>query len=70
MASKNTPRFPDVTVKLSGHDGNTGHIMSRVSQALRSAGYNDVIDEFHLAVFDCESYNDVLRLIMRWVNVK
>lgn len=63
------PRFPDVSVQLSGRDGNTGAIMGYVSDALKRAGHGDVIDEWRLAVMGAESYDEVLRLAMNWVRV-
>lgn len=67
--TKDGPRFPDVKVKLSGQDGNTGAIMGRVTTALARAGHGEFADEFRAAVFDCESYDAVLQLVMRWVDV-
>jgi len=63
------PRFPDVRVPLSGQDSNTGAIMGRVTRALERAGHGEYADEFRAAVFDCESYDAVIRLVMRWVQV-
>jgi len=77
------PKFPDVVVQLSGRDGNTGAIMARVSDALKEyrralspeddaderKRIDDGITEFRNAVFDCGSYDEVLQLVMRTVEV-
>jgi hypothetical protein len=64
------PRYPDITVPMSGEDGHTGAIMGRVTAALRRGGVPaSEIDEFRAAVFDCESYDAVLQLVMKWVEV-
>lgn len=64
------PRYPDITVPMTGEDGNAFAIMGRVTRTLRHAGVPaETIDEFRAAVFACESYDAVLQLVMRWVNV-
>jgi hypothetical protein len=65
-------RYPDVTVCLSiGHSGNTGAIMATVADAMRARAVSKAeIREFRQAVFDCGSYDAVLQLVMKTVNVE
>ena len=63
-------KYPDVTVQLTGEDGNAFFIIGRIRQALRRHGVpQEEIEEF------CEEamsgdYNHVLNTAMRWVEVK
>lgn len=70
--SESTPdvRFPDVTVQLSGTDGNAFVVIGSVTGALRRAGHADVADEFARAVMDTGSYDEFLQTVMRWVDVR
>lgn len=61
------PKYPDVTVQLTGEDGNAFFIIGRVSQALRRAGVdNDEIEAFRKEAMSGD-YDNVLRTAMRWV---
>ena len=63
-------KYPDITVKLVGKDGNAFYILGRMKQALRKGNVpNDKIDEFlHEAMSD--DYNHLLQTCMKWVNVE
>lgn len=64
------PRYPDVSIRLSGEDGNIFSIIGRVRGALRKAGHPvSVQDEFSGAVTATASYGEALRTVMAWVNV-
>ncbi|MFF2571239.1 hypothetical protein [Streptomyces sp. NPDC058084] len=63
------PAHPDVKVQLSGENGNALHLISRVGGALRRAGHPDVATEFAKAAMQSSSYDEVLQLIMRTVDV-
>ena len=63
------PKYPGVNVQLSGEDGNVFLIISRVSRALKRAGYDDAAKEFSAAAMKAPSYDAVLRLCMETVNV-
>lgn len=64
----NEPLYP-VTVKLIGADGNAFAIISKVSKALRDAGYKNVAEEFMVEAMDGD-YNHVLQTVMKYVEVK
>lgn len=65
-----TPRFPTVTVQLSGEDGNVFSIIGRISQALKRAGEVEGAAEFVKQAWEQESYDAVLQLAMRTVEVE
>jgi hypothetical protein len=72
------PRYPDITVQLSGEDGNAFAILSRVKRELRRGLLADgdytageIANEVRLF---CEQategdYNHLLQTCMRWVDV-
>ena len=62
------PLYP-VTVKLIGEDGNAFAIISRVSKALRKAGYKNVAEEFMAEAMKGD-YNHVLQTVMKYVEVE
>lgn len=61
------PRFPEVTVELSGQDGIAFAVLGRVAQALR-AGHGEEVDAF-MAEATAGDYDAVLRTAMHWVDV-
>ena len=68
--TEKTVRFPDVTVQLSGEDGNAFFILGKVFKALCRAGAtNQELKEFDEQA-KCGDYNNLLRTCMEWVNVK
>ena len=65
---KNNKKQP--TVKLIGEDGNAFAILGRVERALKKAGYSrDETDEY-LEEATSGSYEHLLSVTMKWVNVK
>lgn len=63
------PRFPDITVQLTGEDGNAFVIVTRIAGALRRGGATqEEVDEFiHEATSG--DYDNVLATVQRWVDV-
>ena len=62
------PKKP--TVKLIGEDGNAFAIMGRVQSALRKAGYSkEEIDKYHEEATS-GSYEHLLSVTTKWVDVK
>jgi hypothetical protein len=67
----NEPRHPEVTVQLTGEDGNIFFIIGRVRKALRRADVaEEEIDAFSREVNETESYAAALAAVMRWVRVR
>jgi hypothetical protein len=64
------PLHPEVTVHLTGQDGNAFSILGRVQRALRQAG----VSEGEITAFVDEAcsgeYDHLLRTVMRWVEVR
>ena len=64
------PKYPDVTVQLTGEDGNAMFIISRVRRALMRAKVPDAqIKEFSKEATQGD-YDHVLQTCMDWVNVE
>ena len=66
----NHVRHPEITVRLSGGDGNAFGVLGAVQQALRRAG----VDEKEIDAFFDEAtsgdYDHLLATCMAWVNVE
>ncbi len=60
----------DVTVKLTGTDGNVFLIIGKVSRELKRAQHGDLAREFEKAAFEQGSYDGVLQLVMSYVIVE
>ena len=71
MTNTNTttePRYPNITVQLSGNDGNAFAIMATVRKALRRAGVSaDEVSEY-VKQSTAGDYDNLLRVAMSWVN--
>lgn len=63
------PKF-DVTMQLSGNDGNAGTIMGSVSRGLKQAGATtQEVDQFRNEAMSGD-YDNLLKTAMKWVNVE
>jgi hypothetical protein len=63
------PRYPGITVKLTGRDGNVHNLIGLVVRALRAASVpQQEIDEF-LTQVRAGDYDNALRVMMAWVEV-
>lgn len=63
-------KYPEITVRLSGADGNAGVIVGYVARALKGYGVvNEEIDEFRKDAYSGD-YDHLLRTAMAWVNVE
>jgi hypothetical protein len=61
-------KYPEITVELSGIDGNAFSIMGAVSKALRRNGLASEVETF-VAEATSGDYDNVIQTAMRWVNV-
>lgn len=62
-------KYPDVHVQLTGEDGNIFSIMGRVTGEMRRAGVSAVErNAYTQELMDCGSYDEALRVTMRWVS--
>ena len=64
----NEPKYPQVTVKLVGQDGNAFAIMSRVRKAIADAVSYEAANDYIEEATNAASYDDFLALTMRTVN--
>lgn len=62
--------FPDITVQITGEDGNAFAIIGRVTEALKRGG----ADPVSIATFRSEAmsgdYDNLLRTVQAWVNAR
>jgi hypothetical protein len=65
-----TPKYPNITVRLSGTDGNVFAILGKVQSALKKSG---VSKEEYDRFFDeatSGDYDHAIQTCMKWVNVE
>jgi hypothetical protein len=63
------PKYPHITVQLTGTDGNAFAILGRVSRALRQAGVSQAEREAFTQEATASNYDGLLQTVMRWVEV-
>lgn len=64
------PLYPQVSVKLTGKDGNSFAILGEIKKAMRKASIEDEeIDKFYAEAME-DDYDHLLRTCMKYVNVK
>jgi len=69
MSNTNTPKY-NVTVQLTGEDGNAFAIMGAVRKALRKAGAStEELNQYSMESMSGD-YDNLLRTAMRWVVVE
>jgi len=62
-------QYPDVTVQLTGKDGNAFAIIGRIQSALAAYVSKDAADAWALAAMMCGSYDELLNLARSTVHV-
>lgn len=67
--ASDTPTYPMVEVRLTGHDGNANVIIARVARALGREVGTEAAESFTRAARACTSYDQLLRLTMSTVTV-
>ena len=60
----------NITVQLTGTDGNIFAIIAKVREALRENGHSDLIQEFTDYITSSSSYEEVLCRVLEYVIVK
>lgn len=63
-------KYPNVTVKLTGADGNVFNLLGITSRALRNAQVTPEIINTFLEEAKSGDYDHAIQTIMKWVNVK
>ena len=69
-SNKVDPKYKNITVQLTGQDGNAFAIMAKVSGALRKESVPESEVEQYLAESMEGDYDNLLRTAMSWVNVQ
>jgi hypothetical protein len=64
-----TVRHPEISVQLSGTDGNAFSVLSRMTRALRAAGCDDAEVQEFMEEATTGSYDLLLATCMSWVDV-
>lgn len=64
------PKYPHVTVQLTGEDGNAFAILGRVRKELRRAGVPDTELKAFQDEATADDYDHLFRTCMKWVDVK
>lgn len=64
-----TTKYPEITVKLLGNDGNAFYIIGKVKQALKRADISKEEQDKFLSEAMGGDYNHLLRTCMEWVTV-
>lgn len=63
-------KYPNITVRLIGTDGNAFAIIGNVVRVLRREAGPGAAAEFQAAALSSDSYDELLQLCMRTVNVE
>jgi len=61
-------KYPEVTVRLLGQDGNAFFILGKVSTALKKAGHKDAAEKY-MEEATSGDYDNLLRVTMQYVTV-
>jgi len=64
------PKYPDITVRLVGEDGNVFAILGAVKEALKHGGVDLAERDAFFDEATSGDYDHLLQTAMRWVNVK
>jgi len=68
--ARNKVKHPEVTVKLTGSDGNAFAILGKVIQAMKRAGIGEEERDAFMAEATAGNYDHLLQTVVRWVEVK
>ena len=64
------PKYPNVTVQLTGEDGNAFFIIGKVQRALRAAGVANHVVADYVDEATAGDYDHLLLTTTQWVNVE
>ena len=64
------PKYPDITVKLVGEDGNAFAILGRILHAMRRAKVSEADQQLFQKEATSGDYDNLLQTCMNWVNCK
>lgn len=61
-------KYPHISIRLVGEDGNAFSILARCFEAMRRNGLRDEIEAFHTEATS-DDYGHLLRTVMAWFSV-
>ena len=64
------PKYPDITLQLTGKDGNAFYILGICLRAMRRAGLSQEECEAFQAEATSRNYDHLLATCMEWFNVE
>lgn len=64
------PKYPDITVQLTGKDGNAFYILGICLRAMRRAGLNQAERDAFQAEAISGNYDHLLAICIEWFEVK
>jgi hypothetical protein len=64
------PKYPNITVQLTGNDGNAFAIMGAVKTALRRGGVSKEEQDLYIEESTSGDYDNLLVTAMKWVDVQ
>ena len=70
MATKTEPKYPSITARLTGRDGNAFVILGAVKAALSKGDVSEEEQDEFFEEATAGDYDHLLRTAMRWVNVE
>lgn len=65
-----SPKYPDITVELAGHDGNAFAILGRCRQAAQQANMPDDAIAIFMAEAMAGDYDHLLQTAMLWFDIR
>ena len=64
-----TPKYPNITVELIGHDGNAFTVVGRCCKAARKAGLSEDEIATFTAAATAGDYDHLLQTAMQWFEI-
>lgn len=65
-----TPKYPEIIVTLTGHDGNAYTVLGRCRQAARESGLSEDEIAAFTAAATAGDYDHLLQTAMRWFDIR
>lgn len=62
-------RFTDLQVKVIGEDSNIFNLLGLVTKELKRNGYRDLAKELPPQIFECNSYDQALTILDKYVEL-
>lgn len=63
-------KYPNISVRLTGEDGNAFEILARVQLAMRRKGVTETEVKEFISEATSGDYDNLLQTCLKWVNVE